>query len=124
MSLRTRRARERRERLFAGLGHTAKWLLFFASLAGVALFATHTAREEARDELERLAADRDTARGEAQARTAEAERLARETKPPARRPPPPAPATRRRCRPGAWLRCWPRCAPGWKPACRKTAWPR
>lgn len=79
MSLRTRRARERRERLFVGLGHTAKWLLFFASLAGVGLFATHTAREEARDELERLAADRDTARGEAQARTAEAERLARET---------------------------------------------
>ena len=79
MSLRNRRARERRHRLLQGLGHTAKWLLFFASLAGVALFATHTAREEARDELERLAADRDTARGEAQSRTAEAERLARET---------------------------------------------
>ncbi len=79
MSLRTRRARERRQRLLLGLGHTAKWLLFLAALAAVGLFATHTAREEAREELERLATERDAARTEAQARIAEAERLARET---------------------------------------------
>lgn len=79
MSLRARRARERRQRLFAGLGHTAKWLLFLAALAGVGLFATHTAREDARETLERLEAERDASRGEAQSRIAEAERLARET---------------------------------------------
>ena len=79
MSLRARRARERRQRLFAGLGHTAKWLLFLAALAGVGLFATHTAREDARAELERLATERDAALAEAQSRIAEAERLARET---------------------------------------------
>lgn len=79
MSLRLRRARERRQRLLHGLGHNAKWLLFFAALAAVGLFATHTAREESREELERLATERDTARTEAQTRIAEAERLARET---------------------------------------------
>ena len=57
MSLRARRARERRHRLLLGLGHTAKWLLFFAALAAVGLFATHTAREDAREELERLATE-------------------------------------------------------------------
>ena len=79
MSLRNRRARERRHRLLQGLGHTAKWLLFFAALAAVGLFATHTAREDAREELDRLSTERDTARTEAQARIAEAERLARDT---------------------------------------------
>jgi multidrug efflux pump subunit AcrA (membrane-fusion protein) len=79
MSLRNRRSRERRQRLLQGLGHTAKWLLFFAALAAVGLFATHTAREDAREDLERLAAERDTAQTEAQSRIAEAERLARET---------------------------------------------
>lgn len=79
MSLRTRRARERRQRVLLGLGHTAKWLLFFAALAAVGLFATHTAREESREAVERLEAERDAARAEAQARIAEAERLARDT---------------------------------------------
>lgn len=79
MSLRTRRTRERRQRLLLALAHTAKWLLFVAALAAVGLFARYTATEAARDEVERLAGERDAALTETQSRRDEAAQLRRET---------------------------------------------
>jgi len=79
MSLRTRRTRERRQRLLLGLGHTAKWLIVVAALVAVGLFTRHSAREEARDELVHLSAERDAALSETVSRREETARLRQET---------------------------------------------
>jgi len=72
MSLRTRRVRERRQRVLLALAHIAKWVLALGALGGVGLLAHRTGSELARAQVVTLTQERDAARDEAQARQGEA----------------------------------------------------